>query len=152
MSIRYSIAEAEKKGFISKEVATKLKAKARKKSKKEESPIEEKLNSALSEEFPGKFERELKFHPARRFRLDFAFTSLKIAIEVDGYRSHGLSLSGFKRDRVKRNLLAVDGWIVLSFYADQIFNEMDGVIEIIREAVGKSTAKAHEKNEILAYY
>ena len=133
MSLRYSVTDAVKKGFISKADGAAMRKTSKK--GKEKSPIEEKLNDWLLEAFPDQFERELLFHPVRKFRLDFAFPALKIAIEVDGYRSHGLSKSGFQRDRVKRNLLAVEGWIVLSFYADQIFNEMDCVISIVREAV-----------------
>ncbi|WP_025820668.1 endonuclease domain-containing protein [Shewanella marina] len=77
-------------------------------------------------------EREFRFHPRRRWRFDFAWPELKLAVEVEGgIESHGkprtingkqvqlksrhLTAKGFQEDCVKYNAAAVMGWKVLRF-------------------------------------
>lgn len=57
--------------------------------------------------------REYRFDKKRRFRIDFAWPSLKIAVEVDGGTwTNGCHVrgAGFHNNAVKRNMLAVRGW------------------------------------------
>ncbi len=68
-------------------------------------------------------EREFRFHPTRRFRLDFAWPVVKLAVEVEGgiYRGGGhTSVSGLKRDIAKSNALTLLGWRLLRFHGDQV--------------------------------
>ena len=57
-------------------------------------------------------------HPVRigghRFFIDFALSSVKLAIEIDDYETHG-TLCGFVHDRRRRNTLVLDGWTVIQF-------------------------------------
>lgn len=59
--------------------------------------------------------REYRFHPPRRFRFDFAWPALKIAVEceggvwTDGRHVRG---RGFLGDCEKYNLATRDGWRV----------------------------------------
>lgn len=48
----------------------------------------------------------------QRFRLDFAYPRLKVAIETDGYRYHS-GRERFDRDTARRNALTLAGWIVV---------------------------------------
>lgn len=48
----------------------------------------------------------------RRFFVDFALPSIKLAIEIDDYETHG-TLCGFVHDRRRRNRLVLDGWFVI---------------------------------------
>lgn len=73
--------------------------------------------------------------PGRRFRLDIAFVDARLAVEVDGWVHHGKFKSDFTRDRVRQNLLTLDGWRILHFTAGQIRRDTHGCIEIIREAL-----------------
>ena len=69
--------------------------------------------------------REYGFHPDRRWRFDFAWPALKIALEVEGgiyggkdhtgrqYKGAHSSVSGIKRDISKYNAAALLGWLVL---------------------------------------
>lgn len=62
------------------------------------------------------FEREVRFHPKRRWRFDFVLEGTKIAIEVEGgiwgmgRHTRG---AGFEKDAEKMNEALVAGWKVL---------------------------------------
>lgn len=68
-------------------------------------------------------EREVRFHPVRRWRFDLAWSGRKLAAEVEGgtwvagRHSRGKGLSG---DCEKYNEAVLAGWRVLRFPADQI--------------------------------
>lgn len=61
---------------------------------------------------------ELKFHPVRNFRFDFAWPQQRVALEIEGAlwkkggggHSHP---SGIKKDIEKYNLAAICGWRIL---------------------------------------
>jgi very-short-patch-repair endonuclease len=61
--------------------------------------------------------REYRFHPDRRWRFDFAFPSVRVAVEVDGKRHR--TYSGIRSDCEKLNEAARLGWRVLRFPSDQ---------------------------------
>lgn len=58
---------------------------------------------------------EYKFHPTRRWRFDFAYPKLKLALEVEGgaFRSRHRNLKGFEADCCKYNTAALMGWLVI---------------------------------------
>ena len=58
---------------------------------------------------------EHRFHPERRFRFDFAWIDLKIALEIEGgIWTHGRHTrpTGYLNDMKKYNLATFDGWDV----------------------------------------
>lgn len=57
--------------------------------------------------------REYRFHPERGWRFDFAFPSLKFAIEVDG--SGHQRFAGADKDNEKLNEAARLGWRIMRF-------------------------------------
>lgn len=68
-------------------------------------------------------EREVRFHPARKWRLDFAFLAPKVAVEVEGgvwAQGRHTRGAGFSEDCVKRNAAQTLGWIVLSVTEEHI--------------------------------
>lgn len=68
---------------------------------------------------------EHRFHPVRKWRLDYAWPEMKIALEVHGgVRSGGRHTrgTGFTNDREKMNTAASMGWIIIEATADQIRN------------------------------
>lgn len=67
--------------------------------------------------------------PGRKYRLDIAIPSVRLAIEVDGWEFHGKYLADFQRDRQRQNLLTLNGWRILRFTAGEIYKEMDRCIE-----------------------
>lgn len=67
--------------------------------------------------------REFKFHPVRRWRVDFAWPSLKVAVELEGGIWTGgrhTRGSGFVADMEKYNALALMGWRLLRFSGDDL--------------------------------
>ena len=82
--------------------------------------------------------REFKFLPTRRFRFDFAYPDLKIAVEIEGGSWTGgrhTTGSGFRKDCEKYNLAALTGWKVFRFTTDMV---RDGIgITILETAIKK---------------
>lgn len=66
----------------------------------------------------GGFEREVRFHAERRWRLDIAFNAKRVAIEVEGFGVAGTAgrhtrIGGYYADLEKYNELALAGWRLL---------------------------------------
>lgn len=63
-------------------------------------------------------EREFRFSPPRRWRFDFAWPDLRVAVEIEGGIFSGgrhTRGKGFESDCEKYNAAASDGWRVLRF-------------------------------------
>lgn len=81
--------------------------------------------------------REYRFHATRRWRFDFAWPSLGIAVEIHGgIHSGGRHTrgTGFEKDREKMNAAQLDGWRVFEFTPQMI---RDGSAMLIIEGVLK---------------
>ena len=94
----------------------------------------------LQAEFPGvQVEAELKFHPVRKWRFDYAFPEYRVAVEVDGgvwtYGRHN-SAKGYINDMEKLNTAASMGWLVLRITPDQRF--YSSTIDFIKESMKAS--------------
>ncbi|MHB1641337.1 MAG: DUF559 domain-containing protein [Acidithiobacillus sp.] len=78
------------------------------------SPHAEQFGRLLRKKWP---EIEAKHSPihGRKIRIDYALVAERVAIEIDGYRPHGLSKKGFASDRQRQNLLVIAGWQVLRY-------------------------------------
>ena len=81
--------------------------------------------------------REYRFSPPRRWRLDFAWPELRLAVEVEGGIWMGKSGhntgAGISRDIVKSNALAMEGWMLLRVTAGAI--ESGEALKMIKEAM-----------------
>ena len=88
-------------------------------------------------------EREYQFAPPRRWRFDFAWPSLKLAIEVEGgvfvsgRHSRGV---GFERDAEKYNAAVERGWQVLR-YTSRMIRDGGAISQI--ERVIRSNEPCH---------
>jgi very-short-patch-repair endonuclease len=69
-----------------------------------------------------------KQHPINRFVLDFFCAKLKLCIEVDG----AVHADQRERDEERTAHLAARGITVLRFTNDEVFGDMDRVLERIR--------------------
>jgi very-short-patch-repair endonuclease len=84
-------------------------------------------------------EREYVFHDTREWRLDFAWPSIKLAVEIDGRGSAGKmgrhqSVDGVRKDCEKHNELVRLGWRVLRFPATdkaEVEQWVEYVVEIM---------------------
>ena len=70
-------------------------------------------------------------HRISRYEVDFAFPSERVAIEVDGWATHG-SRASFEADRERDAWLASRGWIVLRFTWRQVTNRPGTVASRVR--------------------
>ena len=80
------------------------------------SDLEEALVAQLRAQGVTDFQREHRFHPTRRWRLDLAWPDLLVACEVEGGTWSGgrhTRGSGFETDCEKYNAAALLGWLVL---------------------------------------
>lgn len=57
-------------------------------------------------------EREFKFHPTRRWRLDAAWPSRRVGVEIDGRGRHQ-TVAGVRSDCEKANAAVELGWVIL---------------------------------------
>ena len=79
-------------------------------------------------------ERELKFHASRKWRFDFAYPEMMLAIEVEGgvwNQGRHTRPAGFEGDCEKYNEAAIDGWSVLRITGKMI-NSGLGIKQIKR--------------------
>jgi len=72
-------------------------------------------------------EKEYIFHNTRKWRMDYAFVNVKLAIEIEGINPKGKSrhttASGFIEDTVKYNSAAELGWTILRYVQKKVFYE-----------------------------
>lgn len=68
-------------------------------------------------------QREVKFHPTRKWRFDFAWVDRRIAVEIDGgiyTQGRHTRGSGFVKDMEKMNAAGLLGWRVFRFTPDNL--------------------------------
>lgn len=75
-----------------------------------------------------------------RWRVDFAYPEARIAVELDGYRSHS-SLERFRSDRRRQNAVIVRGWQVLRFTWDDVVGDPSGVAAVLRAALEETAVQ-----------
>lgn len=69
--------------------------------------------------------REFQFHPGRKYRFDWAFLEIKVAIEYEGIhsaKSGHTTVDGYNKDTEKYNYAVEFGWEVLRYTASTINN------------------------------
>lgn len=71
---------------------------------------------------------------SRRFRLDFAYPELKIAIEVDGDEPH-FGVRATDSDSTRDGLLQLGGWLTQHFTKRHIHHESSASAQRVRDAI-----------------
>lgn len=79
--------------------------------------------------------REHRFHPSRKWRFDFAWPSMKLAVELDGRGRHQ-TVKGTRDDCAKHNAAVILGWRVLRYPATDIADVDRWVDEIHAAMIG----------------
>lgn len=80
-------------------------------------------------------ETEYAFHPARKWRFDYAIPSLKIAVEYEGIfaeKSRHTTFEGYNADADKYNTAAAMGWKVIRLTAKNYKTVLQILNEIIK--------------------
>jgi very-short-patch-repair endonuclease len=82
---------------------------------------------------PG-WEPEYRFHPKRKFKLDYGNPKRKLAVEIEGGVWTGgrhIHPSGFLKDVEKYNILASMGWLLFRCTPSDFFNIGEYLSEVI---------------------
>lgn len=103
------------------------------------------FDGLLKKRVSAPYEREYKFCDWRKFKFDFAFPAIKIAIEIDGCVFQGGRHNrpmGFMRDCEKFNIAGALGWTIFRipapWFAAASFHKIEYVIDHIVKVVAKS--------------
>lgn len=93
---------------------------------------------ALAKDIPAP-EAEYRFHPIRRWRVDFAWPKYLLAVEIDGTCFWNPKARGGRHntdsDRCKMNCLQEMGWTVFRFSTLQIKDDVNGCVEIVNKFI-----------------
>lgn len=82
--------------------------------------------------------KELKFHPTRKWRFDYAIPAHKIAVEVEGGVWTGgrhTSPKGFLNDIEKYNTATLMGWRVFRTTPDELCT--NATLQLLRDAISR---------------
>jgi len=82
----------------------------------------------------GSFVTEWKFHPKRKWRFDFAFVPVKIAIEIEGGAWLGkghTSGKGYHSDMEKYNAAVLLGWRVLRYSGETMTQAIEDLKKLL---------------------
>lgn len=80
---------------------------------------------------------EYRFHPTRRWRMDYAWPEHRVALEVEGgvwTGGHHTRGSGFLGDIEKYNMAATLGWRILRCQPKELLTM--ATVELVRSALG----------------
>ncbi|MFI5053459.1 MAG: endonuclease domain-containing protein, partial [Acidimicrobiia bacterium] len=69
-----------------------------------------------------------------RYRLDFAWPDVKVALECDSWEHHG-SRVAFGKDRVRLSVLVAGGWRVLTITWEACRDDPEGVVGWVESAL-----------------
>lgn len=92
--------------------------------------------------------RELRFHPVRRWRFDYAIPDHKIAVEVEGgvwTQGRHTRPRGFLGDMEKYNAAAALGWRVLRVTPDTLTTR--ATLDLIRRTIESADSLLHSDSD-----
>lgn len=90
-------------------------------------------------------EREFVFHPRRKWRFDFCFPEIMLAVEYDGLMSGDAShasVGGILRDAEKANEAQLLGWMVIRMNAKTIHDRTGAGFLTIERALDRALGRA----------
>ncbi|HEX5145196.1 MAG TPA: DUF559 domain-containing protein [Mycobacterium sp.] len=73
-------------------------------------------------------------HAVCGYVVDFAFSDAKVIVEIDGWAFHS-DQAAFQNDRVRQNVLMLNGWTVLRFTWRDLVDQPERVIAAVRRAI-----------------
>lgn len=99
--------------------------------------------------------REYQFHPVRKWRFDFAWPQIKVAVEIDGGTFGGVKMLGnhaigkrYQQDCIKSNAAQLEGWVVLR--ADREMAGTDEFGALVRQMLLKRLESWNLQNKQLS--
>lgn len=82
-------------------------------------------------------EMEYRFHEKRKWRIDFAWVSRRVGVEVDGnsWQTRGGGRHMTDADLEKRNCALSMGWRVFHFSPGMLEKDPQGCVDLVAEAL-----------------
>jgi very-short-patch-repair endonuclease len=80
---------------------------------------------------------EVKFHPTRKWRFDYAWHDSKVALEIEGgvwIGGRHTSGAGFVKDMEKYNEASALGWRIIRFQPKELLKS--STVEILKRCLG----------------
>ncbi|AMP15507.1 endonuclease domain-containing protein [Collimonas pratensis] len=90
--------------------------------------------------------REHKFHPVRKWRIDFAWPGRKLAVEIEGgiwTQGRHTRGAGVRADMEKYNALASLGWTLLRFDGTAVTS--GAAIQQVKQFLSEKSNGSHEE-------
>lgn len=90
-------------------------------------------------------EQEIRFHPARKWRLDFGWPELRLGVELQGTSfsgTHHQRSDGLHNDCLKLNAAQLLGWTVLLYTSVDLKERPVQVIEEVAAEARKRSRKS----------
>jgi hypothetical protein len=122
---------------------TSPKAKSKGKAKEQARKLAELVDINL-EALP-EYQKEFIFHPTRKWRFDYSWVDIKVALEIhggvftNGRHTRG---KGFSEDKVKMNSAQLLGWIVIEATTEQVKNGQ--MLKWITQAIANRNSDASD--------
>jgi very-short-patch-repair endonuclease len=80
------------------------------------------------------FNQSVEARHGRKYLVDLLWREGKVIVEIDGYRTHGNEFS-FTEDRNRDYELLISGYLVLRITHDEVINDLEVVVEKVRDVV-----------------
>lgn len=90
-------------------------------------------------------------YPVDRYRIDFAYVSALIAIELDGHATHS-SPAAIAADRRRQRELERLGWRFIRFGGQEIYQNADACAREARDFIAKRSKKAVQPVSLLGRF
>lgn len=99
------------------------------------------MQAIVSQRYPYQFWSQYLVNGDPRFRVDFAFPQLKIAVQADGEEWHS-GAEDIQHDRSRDAQLASQGWIVLRFTEEEIEDKIQDVLAVLNQVMQSKSNSA----------
>ena len=99
------------------------------------------LHAIVSQRYPYQFWAQYMVNGDPRYRVDFAFPQLKIAVQADGEEWHS-GVEDIQHDKSRDSQLASQGWVVLRFTEEEIEDRIQDVVSVINQVISSKVNSA----------
>lgn len=99
------------------------------------------LQAIVSQRYPYQFWAQYMVNGDPRYRVDFAFPQLKIAVQADGEEWHS-GVEDIQHDKIRDSQLASQGWVVLRFTEEEIEDRIQDVVSVISQVISSKVNSA----------
>lgn len=112
-----------------------------------ERPFLEAWNKGVKRGWPALARQHQVMAGERRYRLDFAIPSERIAIELDGQRWHS-SPEQVASDRERQAALEALGWHVVRFSGQEVYEDVDRCVARVRDLLASISTSGCNRREV----